>query len=96
MHALLRYNACMKSNDMEQLTIRQVPKTVGARLRERARVEGRSLNSVAVEALTRGAGLGDQPVRYSDLDDLAGTWRADPAFDRAVAEMDVVDEESWK
>ena len=81
---------------MEQLTIRQVPKTVGARLRERARLEGRSLNSVAVEALTRGAGLGEQPVLYSDLDDLAGSWVADPAFDRAIAEMDVVDEESWR
>ncbi len=81
---------------MEQLTIRQVPKAVGARLRERARREGRSLNAVAVEALTRGAGLGEEPVRYSDLDDLAGTWAPDPAFDRAIAHMDAVDEEAWK
>ena len=81
---------------MEQLTIRRVPRTVGARLRERERHEGRSLNSVAVEALTQGAGLGEQPLRYSDLDDLAGTWAADPAFDRAIAEMDIVDEESWR
>ena len=86
----------MKPDGMEQLTIRQVPRTVGARLRERARREGRSLNSVAVEALTRGAGLGGQPLLYSDLDDLAGTWIADPAFDRAIAEMDIVDEESWR
>ena len=86
----------MKTDEMEQLTIRQVPKMVGARLRELARREGRSLNSVAVEALTRGAGLGGQPLRYSDLDDLAGTWVADPAFDQAITEMDVVDEESWR
>jgi hypothetical protein len=95
MHALLNYNACMAGKDVEQLTIRKVPRTVGARLRERARREGRSLNAVAVEALTRGAGLGGS-VRFSDLDDLIGTWIADPAFDRAVAEMDTVDEESWK
>jgi hypothetical protein len=95
-HALWRYNACMRPDGREQLTIRQVPRIVGARLRERARREGRSLNSVAVEALTRGAGLGEQPLRYTDLDDLAGTWVADPAFDQAVEEMDVVDEESWR
>ena len=81
---------------MEQLTIRQVPKIVGARLRERAQREGRSLNAVAVEALTRGAGLGGESIRFSDLDDLPGTWVADSAFDRAVAEMDIVDEESWR
>jgi plasmid stability protein len=86
----------MKPGEMEQLTIRQVPRTVGARLRERARVEGRSLNSVAVEALTRGAGLGEEPLRHGDLDDLAGTWVADPAFDRAIALMDKVDEDSWR
>jgi hypothetical protein len=69
---------------------------MGARLRERARQQGRSLNAVAVEALARGAGLGEEPVRYCDLDDLAGTWTPDPAFDRAVVEVDTVDEEAWK
>ena len=78
------------------MTIRQVPREVGKRLRQRALQEGKSLNTVAVEALIRGAGLGDDPVLSSDLDDLAGTWVRDPAFDRAVAEMDQVDEESWR
>ncbi len=96
MHALHDYNACMRRKNVEQLTIRHVPKGVGARLRERARREGRSLNAVAVEALIQGVGLGDEPVRFTDMDDLAGTWAADQAFDRAVAEMDVVDEESWR
>lgn len=53
------------------------------------------MNSVAVDALARGLGLGDEETRYSDLDDLAGTWVADPEFDRVVAEMDRVDEELW-
>jgi methionine aminopeptidase len=32
----------------------------------------------------------------TDLDDLAGTWIPDPGFDRAIAEMDIVDEDLWK
>jgi hypothetical protein len=35
-------------------------------------------------------------VRYSDLDDLAGSWVQDPVFDRAVEEMDTVDNELWR
>jgi hypothetical protein len=86
----------MRRNDVEQLTLRQVPKQVGARLREKARKEGRSLNAIAVEALTRGAGLGEKPILHFDLDDLAGKWVPDPAFDKALAEMDKIDEESWR
>jgi len=96
MHACFAYGACMKKRQSGQYTIRGVPARVGARLRERARVEGRSLNSVAVDALARGLGVGDVEVRYTDLDDLAGTWVPDPEFDRVVAEMDRVDEEMWK
>ncbi len=82
----------MKRTQGGQLTIRDVPGPVHSRLRETARREGRSLNAVAVEALRRGVGLGSEEERFSDLDDLAGTWQEDPAFDRAIAEMDRVDE----
>jgi len=54
------------------------------------------MNSVAVDALARGLGVGDAEVRYTDLDDLAGTWVPDPEFDQVVAEMDRVDEDLWK
>jgi hypothetical protein len=86
----------MDKRQFEQLTIRGVPRQLGARLREKARQERRSLNAVAVEALARCSGLGDAEVRYTDLDDLAGTWVKDLAFDKAVADMDRIDEELWK
>jgi plasmid stability protein len=86
----------MTERQSEQYTIRGVPARVGARLRERARAEGRSLNSVAVDALARGLGVSDVEVRYTDLDDLAGTWVPDVEFDRLVTEMDRIDEELWK
>ena len=96
LHTYHAYYACMTKRQSEQYTIRGVPARVGTRLRERARAEGRSLNSVAVDALARGLGVGDVEMRYTDLDDLAGTWVPDPEFDRVVAEMDRVDEELWK
>jgi len=79
-----------------QYTIRNVPEPVDAALRRMARQCGKSLNQVAVEALVRGAGLDEQRVRQRDLSNIAGTWRKDPAFEKAIASQDTVDPELWR
>jgi hypothetical protein len=79
-----------------QYTIRNVPDHVDAALRDKAREQGKSLNEVAVEALARGFGLGQAQIRQRDLSDIAGSWKKDPAFDRAIAAQDTVDEEMWQ
>jgi len=79
-----------------QYTIRNVPETLDEALRRDARTRGKSLNEVAIEALARGAGVSGESRRQRDLSDIAGTWREDPAFDRAVAEQDTIDEEMWR
>ncbi len=79
-----------------QYTIRNVPEPVDAALRRSAREQGKSLNDIAVEALARGSGVGERRCRRRDLGDIAGTWRNDPAFDRALAAQDTVDEELWR
>jgi hypothetical protein len=78
-----------------QYTIRAVPDDIDAALRRRAKQEGKSLNSVALDALARGLELASKPVEYSDLDDLIGSWQEDPGFDRAIADFDRVDEGKW-
>jgi len=84
----------MKNRD-RQYTIRGIPDRTDRRLREAAAQYGTSLNATAVDALARGLGLEDEGVEYHDLDDLAGTWEKDPEFDKAVADMDRVDEGMW-
>lgn len=79
-----------------QYTLRNVPEIVDAALRRRAREQGKSLNEVALETLARGAGVIERCSRQRDLGDVAGTWRKDRAFDRALAAQDAVDEELWK
>jgi len=78
-----------------QYTLQGIPKRVDEALRRKARQQGVSLNQVAVEAITRGLGLSEERVLHRDLDDLAGTWVEDPAFDEAVSEMDAVDPGFW-
>jgi len=79
-----------------QYTIRAVPDEIDRALRQRARRESKSLNTVVIDALARGLALDVAPVRHTDLDHLVGTWQEDPQFDRAVAEFDRIDDESWQ
>ena len=65
-------------------------------LRRRAREQGASLNDVALEALARGAGVTDEPVRQRKLSDLAGAWEDDAAVDAAIADQDTIDERLWQ
>ena len=90
MSACNAYNGCM------QYTIRYVPDYLDTALRGSAREQGKSVNQVAIEALARGFGLGEPQLRQRDLNDIAGSWRKDPAFERALAAQDTVDEEMWR
>jgi plasmid stability protein len=78
-----------------QYTIRQIPEDVDRALRKWSAREGISLNEAAVEAMRAGSGAGGHEVRFHDLDQLAGTWVADPAFDKAQEAFEVIDKDLW-
>jgi plasmid stability protein len=93
---LLAFPACNAYNICMQYTIRNVPDALDEALRRAAREQGKSLNEVAIEALARGAGVAGERTRQRDLNDIAGTWRKDRAFDSALAAQDTIDEEMWR
>ena len=78
-----------------QYTLRKVPARIDSCLRKRAREEGKSLNQIALEALRRGSGL-KEGILHHDLDDLAGTWKEDAAFDAAILAQDTIDPKLWR
>lgn len=94
MPACCAYNEGMEQNT-HQYTVRGVPQRVDEALRRKAKQQGASLNQTVLEAITHGLGLTDDAPVYHDLDDLAGTWVEDPAFDEAIDEMDSVDPDLW-
>lgn len=79
----------------KQYTLRDVPAPVDRALRGKARRQGRSLNSVALEALTSGAGVA-AAARYQDLDSFFGSWVADKAVDAALEAQRRVDQRLWR
>ena len=78
-----------------QYTIRNIPEYLDSALRNAAQQQGKSLNEAALQALARGTGLSELPRRKRDLQDLAGSWHEDAAFDSALAAQDTIDEELW-
>ncbi|MBN2442820.1 MAG: hypothetical protein JXJ04_15795 [Spirochaetales bacterium] len=86
----------MKDIHTVQYTIRGIPDKLNLSLRNKAKKEHKSLNQVVIECISRGLGLSGEKVYYNDLDDLAGSWKKDAEFDKAIEEMDKIDPELWK
>ena len=90
MSACNAYTRCM------QYTIRGLPASLDKLIRRRAREEGKSINTVAVEALMEAFGLRGVLPFHRDVGSLAGSWVEDPAVDEALREQRVIDDEMWR
>jgi plasmid stability protein len=79
---------------MSQVTLRDLPAPVEAYLRERARLEGRSLSKVASDILAESLGLEE---KRRNLGRFAGLWNEAEAaaFDRTTELFEVVDKDVW-
>jgi hypothetical protein len=81
---------------MSQISIRDLSPAVEAHLRERARIEGRSLSQVASDLLAEASGLG-RSNKKRNLSRFAGTWNAEEAEAFAVTQrpFSEIDAEIW-
>ncbi len=85
---------------MTTMTLRGVDDTIAALLKERARQEDTSVNTLMLRILRESLGI-DKKKRsavYHDLDSLVGTWSSQESDDflRATAVFEKVDEDMWK
>ena len=82
---------------MNQLTVRDIPAAIEARLRSLAEQTGLSLNQTVIHLLDTATG-GSPEARKRDLSAIAAKWdaREADAFDRATAPFESVDEEVWR
>ena len=79
-----------------QYTLRNIPPQIDQALRRRARSEKKPLNQVAIEALMRALALDGPPLPQRNLDDIAGSWIADPETESALTEQRRIDPELWR
>jgi len=86
---------------MNAITIRNLPPDVARVIRQKAKIEGTSLNRTVINLLRERV---DPPkrrtkgTRYRDLSALAGSWtRAEAAeFNKHLAAQRKIDPELWK
>jgi hypothetical protein len=85
---------------IEQLTIRSIGAPLRAALEREAERRGQSLNKTVLALLSERLGIADEtaPVRYDDLDELAGTWTKAEAsrFEDALEAQRQVDPKLWR
>ena len=78
-----------------QYTIRGIPKEVDQALRRKAHQRRISLNQLLIEELTSATGAA--PGRkHRSLKGIAGRWREDPEFERALQEQRQIDWSAWR
>ena len=86
---------------MKAITLRNLPPDVARTVQQRAKQKKTSVNKaviVLLEESVGGKGKKKAPVRYHDLDHLAGTWTKEEAaaFEVLIAEQRTIDPELWK
>jgi plasmid stability protein len=85
---------------MATMTLRNIDENISAALKEKARKEGTSVNSLMLKILRESLGIDKKKrsIVYDDLDHLAGTWSSKDAaeFEHATSVFEKVDAEMWK
>ncbi len=83
---------------MSQITIRDLPDSLEAYIRKRAKKEKRSLSKVVNEMLEDASGLRDDAKRFRDLSAFSGSWSAVEAaeFQKTQEAFERIDEDAWK
>lgn len=80
----------------KRYTVRGISDALDLAIKQRAKEDGKSINSVVLEAIAIGLKLNIEPLEFSDHDDFIGTWREDPEFDSAMKAFERIDEDCWK
>lgn len=85
---------------MTSMTLRGIDEPLAQTLRELARNQGVSLNTLALRLIREATGIDKRKrtVVHYDLDTLAGTWckEDEEAFLAATRQLETVDDEMWK
>ena len=91
----------MKKPSSPAVTLRNLPPALLRQVEQRARAQGSSLNKAVIGLLEEATGSARGARKrtvYHDLDGLVGKWtvREAAVFEKALAELRVVDEEIWR
>ena len=85
---------------MATMTLRGIDDAISGALKERARREDTSVNTVMLRILKESLGIEKKKrnVVYHDLDHLAGTWSSNDLaeFEDATSAFGKVDKDLWK
>lgn len=85
------------THNMNQITLRKIPESLGRVLKKEAQETGQSMNAVVLKYLKKATGF-TSSVKKRDLSKLAGTWSSKEAdaFLQKMKDFEKIDEDVWK
>ncbi|MBI4651780.1 antitoxin [Candidatus Desantisbacteria bacterium] len=83
---------------MSTITVRGIDNEVSKALKEKAKENRTSVNSIVLEVIKEALGLIKRKTIYHDLDHLAGTWNEKDFkdFQNKITDFETIDENMWK
>jgi ferritin-like protein len=84
---------------MKSLSIHGIDEKTEKAIGERARTEGKSVNKIVKELISKALGLGDKPPdNTADFADLCGVWTEVEAaeFLESISDLGSIDEKDWR
>jgi len=82
---------------MKSMTVRGIDEDISRILKDKAKREGTSVNSLLLRIVKEGLGMAERKrnVIHSDLDHLTGGWSEEEylEFQRKISDFEVVDED---
>jgi hypothetical protein len=87
--------------NMANVSLRGLSEELKKGLKLEARRRNQSVNSLLLNLISKGVGLGEKQsyrVKHHDLDELAGTWSSDDVteFETVTSSFNKIDDSLWK
>ncbi len=83
---------------MKTISVHGLDDEIGKKIGDRARAEGKSVNRIVKELISKSLGLGDKPPdNRAMFEDLSGVWTEsqEQEFLDSIADLETADEEDW-
>jgi len=84
---------------MKSISLHGIDEDMGKKIGERAKIEGKSVNKVVKELISRALGPGtSHPDRKEDFTDLCGVWTQEEAaeFMSSLSDLETADPQDWR
>jgi len=83
---------------MKSITIHGLDDSLDRIIREKAKIEGASLNKTIKKLLRESLGISTEPTKQSDFSEFLGVWSKEEfkKFEKSTKDFEKIDQADWR